>query len=421
MKRTGVWMVIIFCLAISWMLEAGHGVLEEILLESASRGNHERIKKILALDLSVDINAKNKKGETALYMAARSGMIETVKVLIRKGADPDIQNKAGHTPLLAALRTSSTSSEYMFRISQVARFLIMKGTSLSFRDPYNRTYLMIASESGRESVITCLLSQPDIEIDGRDRQGLTALMFAVRSKKYETAKALVAAGAKLYLRDNLGKTALHYAAISADITAMLLDQGAPIEATDRRGFTPMMQAVEYGNPDAVRVLLKRGADLDAMDFGGNLTPLILAINKRDIDLVSLLLTSGADVKRTDKRKQAPIHIAAAGGFTRIVALLLDHGSPVDVKNCQGVTPLMSACEYGHNDLVRLLLKRGADIEATSKCGWSPLFYAVFYGHHDVSRLLIDSGADTSRRDPNGRTPVDLARERRFERIVKLLI
>lgn len=421
MKNRVFWLLIVFGL-LNWMvLEAGRGVLEEILLESASRGNHERIEKLLALDFKADVNARNRNGDTALLIAARSGMLETVKILIRHGANPDIRNRSGDTALLSAIKISSTSGEYLSRVNEIASLLIEKGTALSYGDTYGRTYLMLAAENGKPSVIQCLLSRPGIEIDSRDRQGLTALMYAVRSRRYAAAKALVAAGAKTYLRDNMGKTALHYGTVDPGIAVLLLDHGALIEATDRRGFTPLMQAVEYGNREVVRVLLDRGSDVNAVDFSDGRSPLMLAINRQDMDMASQLLKGGADANLADKQGRFPIYQAAVSGFSSIIALLLDHGSPVDAVTTQGTTPLMGACEHGYIGCARLLLKRGAAIEATSKCGWSPLFYAVYDGHHDMARLLVDKGADTKRRDSSGRTPLDLARERKFVEIVNLLI
>jgi len=374
----------------------------------------------LLVGYHADPDAVNKNGETPLYVAVLAGMPQSVDALLERSADPDAKNKAGSTPLLAVIRASSTSATYMKAMDQIGKRLIIGGASLSFRDKYARTYLMLAAESGKASILKLLLAESKHFIDAKDGQGLTALMYAARSNHHEAARALVNAGAKVYPRDSMGKTALLYAANSRDITRLLLDKGARINDRDRKGYTPLMQAVEYGNLAVICELILRRADVNAVDNKMHQSPLMLAVAKRNLPIVSKLLKSGADVHLKDCTGQAAIHIAAQRGQSQMISLLLDNKSAVDSKTSGGKTPLHVASENGYVDSVELLLRRGAPINATDNAGWSPLSYAVFNGHYDVCRLLVGKGADTKIKDNRDRSLKELAEEQGFSEILTLL-
>ncbi|RKY27733.1 MAG: hypothetical protein DRP79_02980 [Planctomycetota bacterium] len=388
-------------------------------LHFAAERNYVQIIPLL-IDFHADVNAINNNRETALFLAAQAGMSDAVEVLLQYDADPDIPDKSGVTPLLTIIRTSSTSPEYLQALDETAEVLIKSGASLDFTDKYKRTYLMLSAESGKAKIIQMLLSQSKHLINAKDGQGLTALMYAAKSQHYQSAKALVKSGAKIYLKDSMGKTALMYGVNSKDITALFLDNGAKINDTDRRGFTPLMQAVDYENIEVIRELINRGAKINTADHKEHQSSLMLAIYKRNIEIVNVLLDKGADVHLKDVAGQSAIFIAAFRGLTEIISVLLDHGSLVDPITSQGVTPLMAACQNGYPKTVELLLKKGANINAASKLGWSPLFYAVFYGHYDICKILIEKGAQTQQTDNNGRRLSDLAKEKGLEDILILL-
>ncbi|KAH8652847.1 hypothetical protein BGZ61DRAFT_511129 [Ilyonectria robusta] len=99
--------------------------------------------------------------------------------------------------------------------------------------------------------------------------------------------------------------------------------------------------------------------------------------------VKLLLEKGADVEAKDKDYgRTPLWWAAEKGHEAVVKLLLDKGADVEAKDkdCGG-TPLWWAAENGHEAVVKLLLDKGADVEAKDKdCGGTPLWWAAENGH-----------------------------------------
>lgn len=116
-------------------------------------------------------------------------------------------------------------------------------------------------------------------INEQDKSGRTPLIQAICAHKTETARFLIESGADLKIKDAYGFDALIFAIDYGhfDIIELLLDKGADIESKDYMGWTPLMHTVNVsGSEKTARLLIKRGANLNAKDGESN-TPLSLAI------------------------------------------------------------------------------------------------------------------------------------------------
>src|SRR3990167_7146427 len=140
------------------------------------------------------------------------------------------------------------------------------------------------------------------------------------------------------------------AGVEAAITA-----GADINDTDVYKPTALMEAAIGGHTDVVRLLLGRGAYIDA-NVNGRVV-LIEAIQKGHID---------------------------------IVRLLLDRSANVNEVNFIGITALMRAVDSGHTDTVRLLLDKGANIDHVSLIGDTALSLARLEGHTEIVKILQET-------------------------------
>ena len=157
----------------------------------------------------------------------------------------------------------------------VARMLAA-GLDPNQLDPRGQPALMVALQGESLKVAKVLMEAKGIDIDVRNHAGETPLMMAALKAEADAAAALVAHGAAVR-KD--GWSPLHYAATggSATIVKLLLSKGAPIEARSPNGSTPLMMAARYGNEEAVDALLAAGADrtarndlgMDASAFAGS--------------------------------------------------------------------------------------------------------------------------------------------------------
>ena len=127
--------------------------------------------------------------------------------------------------------------------------------------------------------------------------------------------------------------------------------------------SPVADAAQRGDVEAVRALLRDGADVNAA-LGDGMTGLHWAAERGDDALAAVLIEAGAEAERTTRLgAYRPLHLAAKGGHAAIARRLLDDGAAVDPETSTGaVTPLHLAAAAGAPETVRVLLEHGADVD-----------------------------------------------------------
>jgi ankyrin repeat protein len=198
------------------------------------------------------------------------------------------------------------------------------------------------------------------------------------------------------------KNALHISVIV--LLGAAVAQAAP--ASRYAGSpTPVADAAMDGDREAVRALLKQGADVNARQ-GDGFTALHWAARKGDADLATLLVNGGASVAAATRLgRYTPLHLAAEIGSAPVIATLLEAGADANAPTLTGTTPLMLAAGSGNTAAVEALLDAGARPNAAeTDRGHTALMFAASANRADVVRLLVKRGAD-----PNMATKVvDLA-------------
>lgn len=193
-----------------------------------------------------------------------------------------------------------------------------------------------------------------------------------------------------------------------------LREVADVNAHYSDGRTPLHMALSFHDAmDAAPFLIGRGADVNARtDLG--ITPLHLAAEQGDIDVLRLLLAKGARVNAKTAASSldagsTPLHKALEGmSSMSVLRLLLDHGADVNAQDRAGIAPLHLAAGRGMARGCRLLLERGAKVDLRRAKGWTPLHTAAANGRVDTVRLLLEAGADPALKTSDGRTALDLA-------------
>jgi ankyrin repeat protein len=177
--------------------------------------------------------------------------------------------------------------------------------------------------------------------------------------------------------------------IGAGVLGVLLS-AAPNDAR-------VADAAMAGDREAVRSLLKQGADVNAAQGDGT-TPLHWAARRGDVELAQMLIYAGANVRATTRLGGwTPLLMAAQLGHAKMIETLLNAGADLKTTTVHGATPLMLASAAGNPDAVRLLLSKGGDVNAAESArGETALMFAAAYNRIDAMRLLIDAGADVKR-------------------------
>lgn len=251
-------------------------------------------------------------------------------------------------------------------------------------------------------------------------------------------------------RDEYKRTPLHVASRHGplSIAALLVKQGADVNAVAYNDFRPLHKAANFGHLDIVRLLLSHGASVEARGAGS--TALEEAASSGHRAIVQALIETGAvytlqaalslsdagrvrDLLSNDPslaRGQGILHRAAQGGNGPIVKLLLEHGAdPNDPRTIWEEPPLLWALE--HPEAVRLLLDKGADAKVRLRIkgidfGTTLLHVAAERGHLESAKLLIDHGAEVEAvRVEDGKetvfTPLHAAACGGHPRLVSLLL
>jgi ankyrin repeat protein/beta-lactamase regulating signal transducer with metallopeptidase domain len=286
-------------------------------IEYALAGGQIDVAKFL-LDQGVDINLKLRRNRSLLHLAARAGLLEIVQILIEKGIPVDTVSQGGGTILNEAVS---------YGHKEIAEFLISKGAALDSKGQANQsTPLHVAASIGDTDIVELLITN-GADINASNWSGSTPLDVARQTSHTKIVDVLRQHGAKetLYgafiLGDTIGDT---------NELKSLISQGPDINIKWPNGVTLLHVAAQKGYKDIAKLLIDKGADVNAQS--GNLTPLHLGVENGNKDVVELLIANGADVnaKRNTRSRNAStaLHDAVDASRGDIVELLIAHGADV---------------------------------------------------------------------------------------------
>jgi ankyrin repeat protein len=244
-----------------------------------------------------------------------------------------------------------------------------------------------------------------------------AIVDAAQNGDLKAVRALLRQSADVNAAQPDGMTALHWAVQrrDAEMTSVLLNAGADVALANRTGAKPIYLAAVNGDAAAIERLLDAGEDANAVLTAEGESVLMLTSYTGNPQAVKLLLTRGADPNVQQFRGQTALMWAAAEGHTEVVKLLLDAGADPALSSTAstkperrppgGMTALLFASRQGKLDAARALLDGGANVNQAGADNTSPLLIAVVNGHYELASLLLDRGADPNVADANGRTPL----------------
>ena len=210
--------------------------------------------------------------------------------------------------------------------------------------------------------------------------------------------------------------------VDLDKVRALLDSGlaadTPIEYGEN-SETPLMKAAREGTVEIARLLLARGAKVNAQD-GEKSTALEAAISRDQSAMVELLLTAKADPNSVNKYMQSALSNAAAAGNLELTEMLLKAKAKPELPGLS-LQPMMYAAFAGNGDLIRLLVRYGADVNyAAKETGQSALTSAITAGKPDMVALLIELKANVNQKTPDGDTPLKMAKNGDQDDVVAML-
>lgn len=176
-----------------------------------------------------------------------------------------------------------------------------------------------------------------------------------------------------------------------------LQKCPPEERDFIKSLTPLHVAAALGDGLAIRRLVNEGDyDVDAISAGQR-TPLIMACSSNQIEAIRLLVRLGANVNACSEKGMTPLILASINDDKDAISLLVKRGAKVNVQTFMGQTAIHFAASHGSAIAVKELLHQGIDPEISTKDGCSPLHLAVLNGQTNTIEELVESGCDLDRK------------------------
>lgn len=336
--------------------------------------------------------------------------------------------------------------------------------------------LLKASLDGDELVLEELLRN-GIDLNYRDRSGLTALHYATLSGSHNTVDMLITADADINAPSLELGTPLCLAALQrrAHMVELLLNKGANVNEPGRWVGYPLHCASWSGCCHTVATLISYGADATVtspiwttfLEHGSRVgssaateyeqvtrrssetkheiyecQPIVIAIDRRHESIVQRLLDAKVPINaehrffwsdRPDEESfediaaeykcehESALMAASWKGPSTLLSKLINANAEINKRDSWGRSALWIAVQSGQVTNVQVLINAGAVVNAVSNSGKSVLHVAIEAGHADVVEYLLKKGADVDRADNNARTACHFAAFKGYANILTMLL
>jgi ankyrin repeat protein len=273
--------------------------------------------------------------------------------------------------------------------------LSLGAATASIASSGQETLADLIRDGNREAVLAAITS-PDIDVDAKEPDGSTALLWATYKVDHELVRALLKAGAKANVTNNYGSSPLTEAVKlgDPDLVRLLLDAGADPNSANQDNQTALMLASGIGSLKIAELLVARRANVNAVENFRGQTALMWAAGENHPDIVDLLLAKGANVKVRAKHDDWPRQMTSE--------------PRAQFRPTGGLTALLYATRSGCDRCAVAIVKAGADVNQPNPDGITPLINAIDNRNYDMAMFLLDKGANPHVWDMNGRTPLYVA-------------
>jgi ankyrin repeat protein len=350
------------------------------------------------LDNGADPNIKDTSGDTPLIESARIGDLDSMRKLIRAGAGANVQDAMGNTAMHIAIPAAVHR--------EALEILLSSDGNPNIRDMRGDSPAHIVVSLRRPPDVLEVLLQNKTDVSIHNIKGETPLYIAVDQDRAELIPPLLQYRSDLFAATNSGVTPFQRALYVGGAVLDGIVTAETVRQSDSGGNTPLIVAVRLGaNADVVRQILEKDAAVNARNQEGD-TALHIAVRQNNAALGEALLPRGADIFLQNAKGESPLYLTFfSPGGTREWMLT----TPVfGAKDGQGNAVLHYATQWQLDRAIPIIIQRGAKIEDQNTLGETPLFLAVRINSATTIRALLGSGASLSARDALGNTALHVA-------------
>ena len=436
-------------------------------LIAASDSHSERTLEIvkLLIENNADVNASDVDGGTALMSVVsrpNPNHLAIVKLLIEHKANVNAKFKGkesyhpnfyseGDTPLLIACTGYNIHGVSLLPIIQ---FLIKSGADINMKNAFGETplYRVIKNSSKGEIfelVKFFLVNKADINAkitsngygnSGNVYKGETAFLFAVMFANSKLVKLLIENGADINDKDHWGVSALMHASQIGhlDITKLLIENNADVNAKDLDGNSALIHAsdIKYNGskfPRIAKVLLENKADINAKNKDAQ-TALMKASVAGKLDTVKLLVEYNADTTAKDSNNKTALLLAKENKHYLVVQYLETYetllakskniknplGNKIKLDEWNKIQEMVESLVYNKDYAGLEKYFQNKNANDFSESGESYLHAAMRLGDAKFTELLLKKGAKPENLDNAGNSSIHIAAEKGQANLIPLL-
>lgn len=442
-------------------VESGHNEMIELPLEQCDEDNFEGEHNLVvvtggSIGIVDHMYHRPPEDEILLSAAAERGPVKIVQLLIyHPSHDIDVlpddndsfpNPRAHRKPRFGVYHPPALVRAVQNGNLEMTKLLLKNGANVKTSPDHGKSALSYAAIGGHLEILKLLLDH-GADVNFSSEQDAPTLIYAAAGGNLKLVKLLLSHGADINILYKAVGTAVIGAAAPAnqDFGLLFLTHLREARSSFKSTETALTQAIKYGHKDIVKLLLARGADMNAGtdlmtvpeqgDQGmsqlylypkGNpsATPaLTQAAKYGHMDIVKLLLEHDVDINISSKSTETALIHAIGNQHPGIVKLLLAHGVDANMSSQLNETILVQAVEAGNQEIVELLLTYGAHVNlAGGDKQWnsSPLATAIHRGRLEILQLLIDNGVDVNKTDGKSGCPLARAIAIGDQSIVELL-
>ncbi len=346
---------------------------------------------------------------TPLFLAVKTHNMFLTKFLLKNGADPNLADSSGTTPLIKCC----INNDY-----EIIKWLLYYGADIHKTTNYGNTALELAcwSKSNLSAQIL-MIRGANLNSQGSRDQG-TPLIYALMKKEYMLATELIWKGANIHAENNLGDGILHIVAKDTDFISNSKFKHDPLTAFSS-SMSIQDSIIEQGYYTLFEYLVSLKIDIYHRNKNGY-QPLHFACFNNNNGLILELIRQNKSLNDHKNIKSATPLICALRNNHPRAAFNLQFKSDVQLADTEQWTALHYAARDNYISILRYCLEKKANVNARNRNLWTPLHLAAHNGNNNAVRLLLYFGALDTFKNSNGKTAMQLALDKNLTETVDLL-
>jgi ankyrin repeat protein len=315
---------------------------------------------------------------------------------------------------------------FINNMDRIVRLLLEKGANPNLTDNRGNTFYHLLAEKGDTKTLS-LIENP--YLDQKNDDGDTPLYISLSKQNFSFALTLLNLNASPTIANLQGITPYHLAASmpNKEVLKKIIPKIIDINDLDLKNDSPLIYAIRNKMGENVKILLEEGANPELLG-SGKLPPIAMAVELNHFDICKFLLEKNVNVnyffpngkhllhhvieqdnlrilklflEKFDSDRINLLHFASSQGKLPVAELLIKSGADIELANRHGETPIFKAVLNGRTKLLQYFLNQGVNINKLNNYGESLIHYAVKTKQKEILELLINKGINLKVLDRDG--------------------